>query len=97
MNELKSVSDVVDATLEDLGLRSALELWRVKCAIESIFDKGFSDNMRVIALQSGVLTILVPSSVWIQELSFLESDMIKKINKVLGGDIIDRIRFKEVH
>ncbi len=96
MDNIKSVSDIVDSALCDLGLEKAVELWKIRNAIFTIFDKGFSENIRVISLRDGVLTLAVPSSVWIQELSFMEQDIIIKINGFLKGKFVSRIKFKEV-
>jgi len=97
MDNIKSVSDIIDVALEDLGLSRVVELWRIKSAIYAIFDEGFSKNIKVVSLRDGILTLIVPSSVWVQELSFMEQDIIIKVNDCLGGSFVKRIKFKEVY
>ena len=96
MDNVKEVADILDAALSDVGLERVVDLWKIRSALFEIFDKGFAENIKVAGLREGALTLLVPSSVWVQELSFMEKDIIIKINNILGGSFVKRIRFKEV-
>jgi hypothetical protein len=96
MDSIKSVADILDDTMKDLGLQRAVDLWSIQDAIHVMFDNGFADNIRVLHIKGDVLTLLVPSSVWVQELSFMEKDILEKLNSILNSKI-KSIRFKEVY
>lgn len=42
--------------------------------------------------QRGLLTVAVPSSAWMQELSFL--NIADRINRELGGTVVRKVRFE---
>ncbi len=46
-----------------------------------------------LSLQEGVLTLTVASSAWLNELSFMRADLVRRINEVLGSGTVNAIRF----
>ncbi len=96
MKEPYSVAEVVDSVLKDTGLGKAVELWSIYKVFQDIFAKEIADNMKIVGLSNGILKVRVPSSAWVQELSFFEDGIIKKIDESLGKNLIKRIRFTEV-
>ena len=46
------------------------------------------------AVRDGVLFVRTKSSVWSQELVFLKGDILAKLNRLLGGNIITDLRFR---
>ncbi|HZT41676.1 MAG TPA: DUF721 domain-containing protein [Chthonomonadaceae bacterium] len=46
------------------------------------------------AVRDGVLFVRTKSSVWSQELVFLKADILTKLNRLLGGNIITDLRFR---
>ena len=96
MEDFKSVSDIIDYTLKDAGLEKAVDLWKVYAVFKDIFKDGMIDNINVLGLRNGTLRLKVSSSVWAQELSFMEDGLINKINASLGSTAVKCIRIVEV-
>ncbi len=96
MKELKSVAQVAESVLKDIGLKKAVELWNIYGIFKNIFASEIVDNIKIVGLSNGMLTVKVPSSVWVQELSFFESQIIKEIGESVGKNIVKRIKFTEV-
>ncbi len=96
MEDFKSVSDVIDYALKDAGLGKAVDLWKIYAVFKDIFKDGMVDNINILGLKNGLLRLKVSSSVWAQELSFMEEGLIDKINSSLGSNVVKCIRIVEV-
>jgi hypothetical protein len=44
------------------------------------------------SLREGVLSVLVASSAWLNELSFMRGDLVRRINEVIGASTVTAIR-----
>ena len=96
MSNVKSVSDIVDSTLKDAGLTKAVELWSIYKVFRDVFADEIADNMRILSLRNKTLKVKLPSSVWVQELSFFEDKLVEKINTAAGSEVVKNIKFTEV-
>ncbi len=96
MKEPDSVAQIIDSVLKDAGLEKAVELWSIYEIFQDMFAKEIVENMKILGLSNGILTIGVPSSVWVQELSFFEEKIIENVRKSLGNNLVERIKFTEV-
>ncbi len=56
--------------------------------------KRVVENARPVSLVRGVLWVHVTNPVWAQELSFLERDLLTKLQRVPGAAAVQRIRFR---
>ncbi len=65
----------------------AVKLWN------KIVGKPIADKTDAVDCDDGVLKVFCPDPVWRNELVFLKKDIIKKINKYFGREIIKDIRF----
>jgi predicted nucleic acid-binding Zn ribbon protein len=72
----------------DAELIRLWDLWK-EAVGEAIYE-----NTRPAAFKGRLLIVHVSSSAWFQQLQFLKKDMIRKINKTLGKDLISDIKFK---
>lgn len=53
-----------------------------------------AQNAKPDSFKNGLLQITVSSSVWIQQLKFLEKEMIANLNTQLNTPLITKLRFK---
>lgn len=72
----------------DEEMKGIWSLW------ENVIGKTIAENARPQALKGNILLVHVSSSVWIQQLRFLEKDIIRKINAASGKKPIKEIQFK---
>lgn len=70
------------------GMRAVMALWP-----QAVGD-GIAANTRPAAFNGRLLLVHVASPVWIQELRFQKSDIIRKLNDAAGKDIVSDITFK---
>ncbi len=70
------------------GIESISKLWK-----ETVGDV-ISENTRPVVIKKEQLLVHVTSSSWIQQLMFLQHDIIAKVNKALGKEQIKTIKFK---
>ena len=53
-----------------------------------------AENARPAAFKGKILLVHVNSSPWLHQLSFLKKDILARINRELGQDLVDEIKFK---
>ena len=72
----------------DAGIRSA----RVLLDWEKTAGEKIARHARAVDLKNGVLTVEVDSPAWIQQLSLIKKEVIKKVNA--DGRIVRDIKFR---
>ena len=86
--------DVVREELSALGLSDRLkeaEIWRLW---PEIVGQTIASRAMPLRIIKGTLTVAVSSGPWKQELTFLKTAMIEKLNARLGGVIVREIVLK---
>jgi len=63
-------------------------LWR------EVAGKQFSKNAAPVKFYAGVLEVVVSSSVWANQLALFSSEIVKKINRALGAQLVEKIKFR---
>ncbi|OGD86064.1 hypothetical protein A2Z23_01320 [Candidatus Curtissbacteria bacterium RBG_16_39_7] len=94
------LSEVLKSSILRSGDPSSLAALRVFKAFQEVFFElyGKKHAKKELAritpkkFSAGVLVIRVPSSVWGQELKLKKEEVLKKLNKNLGGQIVKEIR-----
>lgn len=88
------LGDVVRAELNSLGLAERLreaEIWRLW---PEVVGQTIASRAMPLRIIKGVLTVAVSSGPWKQQLSFLKSAMLEKLNSRLGGEVVREIILK---
>jgi predicted nucleic acid-binding Zn ribbon protein len=82
------------AALEGLAetLAPASTLARVQEVWEHATGAAIAAACHPSAEHDGVLTVLCEASVWTQELTLMEADLLPRINAALGGEAIRQLR-----
>ena len=65
-----------------------------KKVLKDFFDKEFLKETRILSFKEAKLYFLVPNSTYAQEIKLKENQILKEINNHLGGEIVNKIRFK---
>lgn len=90
----KRIRRILNATLRKLGLEKRIK----ECAILSFWNEAVGESIALhtkpIKVYDGRLTVLVESSSWTQELTFLKSGIMEKLNSTIGKEVIKDIYFK---
>jgi hypothetical protein len=94
MKKPKPIRSVLDQTLRALEIDVPLKAHTIWRAWEEIVGKSLALHAQPRSIHNRILFINVSHSTWIQQLQFLKSTLIEKINAYLGEYLIEDIRFK---
>lgn len=89
-----SIGTVVDKVLVQCRPNANQALIRIWDRWEAAVGTDVASNARPAAFKGDLLLIHVSSSSWLHHLRFLEKELIRKINLALGGEYINRVKFK---
>ena len=84
------LQEAIAASKIDVDL-SAYKLWQ---QWQDVVGPVIGENTRPEAIKGKLLLVNVSSSPWIQQLQFLKSELIEKLNQAMGIELIGDIRFK---
>ena len=91
---IESLGSVIEKLLQsgirqqDAPLLKVWELW------ERAVGEIIAENARPAAFKGKILLVHVNSSPWLHQLGFLKKDILARINRELGRDLVDEIKFK---
>ncbi|MCG2675566.1 DUF721 domain-containing protein [bacterium] len=90
----KRIKRILNAILRKLGLEKRIK----ECAILSLWNDAVGENIALhtkpLKVYDGRMTVLVESSSWTQELTFLKNRIIERLNRSIGKEVIKDIYFK---
>jgi len=90
----RRIKRILNATLRRLGLEKRIR----ECAILPFWAEAVGKNIalhtRPLKVYDGRMTVLVESSSWTQELTFLKSGIMERLNSTIGKKVIKDIYFK---
>lgn len=93
-SKFQKVSDVLSTLMKGYGLSSKINEYKIlKIWDEAVGDK-ITSHTHPLRLIRGILTVVVDSPTWMQQLTFYKEDLIEKINNGIGKDTVKDIRFK---
>jgi predicted nucleic acid-binding Zn ribbon protein len=94
MKNPKPIRSILEKTLEALEIDVPLKAHSIWGAWEEIVGKSVALHAQPRSIHNRILFINVSHSTWIQQLQFLKSTLIEKINSYLGEPLIEDILFK---
>lgn len=95
---LTSIKGHLAKSINKAGVYKQVEAARV-CdfwseVVENIFSADIAKKSKALKCKGSVITVAVLSSVLAQEFKFKEEEIIEKINKKAGAEIVKKIRFE---
>ncbi len=88
--------DLVEDVLRKVGNRSVYTSYKIKSIWRNVVGERLESFVKPISLRGKVLYLEVESSVWAQELSFTKKRIIESLNRALGEDLVEDLRFKVI-
>jgi predicted nucleic acid-binding Zn ribbon protein len=61
---------------------------------DRVVGAPIAGNAKPAAFKGRILLVHVTSSTWIHQLQFLRKDIIEQLNRALGKELIEEIKFK---
>jgi predicted nucleic acid-binding Zn ribbon protein len=93
--DLSAAAGVVQSLLQSQALAKALRPHMAKAKWAEVVGPQIADVTQVERVQNGTeLVIRVKNSVWANELVLLKGDMLRRMNKALGGKVLTDLHFK---
>jgi predicted nucleic acid-binding Zn ribbon protein len=92
--DLTSLKDIISGLLTDGTLPfnpDDVDIWKVW---EEVVGEAISESARPSRIKGRRLKVTVSDPIWLQELTFLESDIREKLNGRLGRTAVEKIDFK---
>ncbi len=93
-NKLTHIGTVLDKTLKNYRPKSDMEMVTIWDHWEVAVGKEVAKNAKPSVFKDGILIVNVSSSVWIQHLKFLETNIISNINQLVKKKLVKKIKFK---
>ena len=69
-------------------LNQIIDVWPTVTGVD------ISKNTQPVSIKDKRLMVNVTSSVWLQQLQYINQDLIARLNVALGEDLIDKIKFR---
>jgi len=91
--DFAKVWDVLPAILRQLGLDKRFREQRLLSLWPEIVGEEIAARTRATRIDRGVLFVHVDHGAWMQELHFIEKELIEKLRANAPGVELDRIRF----
>jgi len=94
MKDLQHIGEIIPNVMESYTRRPGTELTRIWDLWGSIVGEVVATHARPEAFKGKLLLVNVSSSTWIHHLQFVKKDIIDQVNRSLGNEAVDDIRFK---
>lgn len=91
-NKATRIGDIIPEVFEGMGLSGRLDEGRLVREWGEIAGERIAGRSRVYDLREGVLFIVAENNLWMQEISFLQNELIEKIKERFPGLEINGIR-----
>ncbi len=92
--EFEHISRVIDRTIQRYRNEPDMELAQIWDRWDRIVGKAVAENAQPAAFKGKILMVHVNSSTWLHQLQFIKAEMISKLNKALGKELVKEIKFK---
>lgn len=86
--------DILDETVDALGLRERLRAFRALLNWEEVVGKTVAAAAQPEALKEGKVFVAVKSNAWIQELRFQQQTILQRLNEYAGAPIFTELVFR---
>jgi predicted nucleic acid-binding Zn ribbon protein len=90
---MEAVGGVLRRVVEQLGLEPSLKGWQAVDAWPEVVGPRIARHTKCVGFSEGTLRVEVASAPWMHELSYLERDLIARLDRALGAGTVRRIRF----
>ena len=87
-----SLNELLGSLLGDLGVEDKIAECRAQLAWEKAVGPSLARYAHPLRMHKGCLEVAVPSAVWRSQLSFMQNDIVARINDEVGREIVRELR-----
>jgi len=91
----KAISEILSGVLSGRGFDKKIRQYSIFEAWGEIVGPTISKHSRPAKMQGDTLIVEAKSATWVQELTFMKSMILKKINEISANSGISDIRFTQ--
>ncbi|MCP4115507.1 MAG: DUF721 domain-containing protein [Desulfobacteraceae bacterium] len=91
---LTHIGSILDKALDNFRPSSDTEMTQIWSLWDQAVGDGIAQNAKPAAFKDGTLIVHVSSSVWLQQLRFIQQDLHTNLNLALGRPLVKELRFK---
>jgi predicted nucleic acid-binding Zn ribbon protein len=91
---IRTIGDILPALLEKLGLTRGVKEHEILERWAEIVGPKIAEVSSAERIRDGKLWVVVSHPAWRNELNFMKRDLIEKINRELGEEIVREIIFR---
>jgi predicted nucleic acid-binding Zn ribbon protein len=88
------IGGVIDQLVSDLGIKTKLDEHAVVAIWNDIVGEQISKVTKAARVDDSVLIVQVAAAPWRTELVFRKQEILEKIQKRVGADVVKDIRFR---
>jgi predicted nucleic acid-binding Zn ribbon protein len=88
------IGSIIDRVIRNCRPEPVGQLAKVWDIWDQAVGPTIAANAKPVAFKGKLLLVKVNSSPWLQQLQFLKADILVKVNRALGRELIGDIRFK---
>lgn len=94
MQKPQPIHSILENTLKSLEIDVPIKTYSIIGAWREIVGETLADHTQPRRIRNQILFIDVIHPTWMQQLQFLKSDLLKKVNTFLGEPLLQDIRFR---
>jgi len=87
-----SLNQLLGYLLGDLGVEDKIAECRAQLAWEKAVGPSLARYAHPLRVHKGCLEVAVPSAVWRSQLSFMQNDIVARINDEVGREIVRELK-----
>lgn len=87
------IGDLLPAVLRDLGLQNKFNERQVVEKWATVVGPELAQRSRALRCENGTLVVLVDHGAWMQEMHFIEKELLAKLRAACPNVNLQRIRF----
>lgn len=91
---LQPIGNILDEVVGQLNIGNRLKVSSIFNHWTEIVGEQIGKKSKPQSLRGNTLQISVTSSTWANELNLMSRTLIDKINKYVGAEVVEKIRFK---
>lgn len=95
-SKFTKVSEILPAILKKIGLARKLEEREILALWDEVVGEEIAARTQAVKCVHGVLYIYVTHGAWMQELHFMEPEILRKLAEKMPGANIQKIRFSSI-
>lgn len=91
---IEPLGAVIDSLTNTLGIKSRLQEYEAVVQWEGIVGERIARMTTASRIVKGILFVKVKTSTWRNELNVRKKEIIEKINRGIGGEVVKDIKFQ---